>query len=316
MPAPATPWSHAKVTFGTPRDLLQGRAGTLSIKVTPFFDNGVTRLTWAATGDPVFIVGQIDPSDSEGRYTIYLPHVDQDGFHGPTGQPIKGWKYQVDITATIAGTTFATYTKIIQPIVGQGAENAPIDGDLLPDLGGTIPQTSISVPAVTSVAGRTGIVTVEHLVAALDGLIGGGAPEDHTHPISDVDQLQETIDALTALINGRALTSHTHSIAQVTNLQSALDALSAAINQRVGLSAHEALVARVTALETAQATMQTALDTKPRMVLRNADGSWPAVPTDPAYSIIYGDLTDLEPSDPPSYRAGKDFILDPGATVV
>lgn len=63
------------------------------------------------------------------------------------------------------------------------------------------------------------------------------ASESHTHSISDVTNLQSTLDgkqpkgdyatskALTDGLAGKANTSHTHAVADVTNLQTALDSL-------------------------------------------------------------------------------------------
>jgi hypothetical protein len=45
---------------------------------------------------------------------------------------------------------------------------------------------------------------------------GGGQAGPHTHPISEVDNLQTELD-------GKAASSHTHTIANVTNLQTSLD---------------------------------------------------------------------------------------------
>lgn len=45
------------------------------------------------------------------------------------------------------------------------------------------------------------------------------APSAHTHPISDVTNLQTTIDAINTAIAGKAATVHTHTAAQITDHQ-------------------------------------------------------------------------------------------------
>jgi hypothetical protein len=63
----------------------------------------------------------------------------------------------------------------------------------------------------------------------------GGSGGPHTHPISDVTNLQTTLD-------GKAASSHTHAIGDVTSLQSALDGKAA--------SSHVHAIADVTNLQT------------------------------------------------------------------
>ena len=58
-----------------------------------------------------------------------------------------------------------------------------------------------------------GISDIANLQSSLDGK----ASKSHTHAISDVTNLQSAL-------NGKANSSHTHSISQITNLQTSLDA--------------------------------------------------------------------------------------------
>lgn len=125
-------------------------------------------------------------------------------------------------------------------------------------------------------------------------------PSTHTHTTGNVTGLDAALAAkadaaattsalagkadaaaTTSALAGKAATSHTHAVANVTGLQTALDG-----KQPAG--------------------------SYPVMLLRNPDGSWPGLPSPVPPSIIWGDLTELAPSDPPAFREDKDVLLDPG----
>lgn len=76
-------------------------------------------------------------------------------------------------------------------------------------------------------------------------------PAGHTHPISDIINLQSTLTSLQTQIDGKAALSHTHTIGNVTGLQTALDG-------KAALS-HSHVIADTTGL-------QTALDAKADLV--------------------------------------------------
>jgi len=206
MPAPNTPWSQALVTLGVPLDLLDGSAGTVQVKVTPFVGPSASpvpenqaRLIWAATGDPVFITGRNIASDTGGAWQFYLPHVDQPGFIGPNGGPASMWSYQLEIIATVKGHTFKPYYKVVQPLVGQ--EN--IDLDLVPD-GEAIPGVTAPQPVVSSIAGLTGIIDAESLA----GIVGEGVVPDDAEPslfkmaVTDLAQRIPSVDPETGQLPG------------------------------------------------------------------------------------------------------------------
>lgn len=104
-----------------------------------------------------------------------------------------------------------------QAITGAGVYVKPANGIPKADLEATVQasltkaDTALQSAPVTSVAGRTGAIT---LTNADVGLANVDNTTDANKPISNATQ--------TAL-NGKAATSHTHTISDVTNLQSTLD---------------------------------------------------------------------------------------------
>jgi hypothetical protein len=54
-------------------------------------------------------------------------------------------------------------------------------------------------------------------------LVNGKADAEHSHEISDVTNLQSSLDAINNSISGKANTSHSHAISDVANLQNTLD---------------------------------------------------------------------------------------------
>lgn len=123
--------------------------------------------------------------------------------------------------------------------------------------------------AVDSVNGQTGVVV-------LTAANVGAAATTHSHAISDVTNLQTSL-------NGKAATSHTHSISDVTNLQTSLNGKAAA--------SHTHAIADVTNLQTSlDAKAGTAVFTSTANGLTplsgggtanflRADGTWAQPPT-------------------------------------
>lgn len=185
MPAPQTPWSQALVSVSPPRDHF-GEYGTVSVSYRPVVGvAGKQRLLWAATGEAVFVTGRAISEQSDAA-TFWLPHVDQNGFRDTSGAVIKNWHYVVTVTARFGDTVVESYTQTVQPLVGQGTELAPIDLDLVPS-GGPVAPVLTPQATVTSVGGRTGPVTVDHLEDMLEGRLGGGGGPGASGPEADVN---------------------------------------------------------------------------------------------------------------------------------
>lgn len=137
------------ITFGSDVDFAGGPV-SVSIVATPTHD-----LVWKTTGQRV-LAFPISANAAEGvPGSISLPVVDQDGFADGEGNDFTMWAYTLKVTYTGAGGK-ETVTKAVQPLSGQSS----LDFDLLPT-GQITSGVSATIPAVLSVNGDTGNVTVD-----------------------------------------------------------------------------------------------------------------------------------------------------------
>ncbi len=120
-----------------------------------------------------------------------------------------------------------------------------------------------------------------HIADTVDSLttvVNGKAPTAHTHPISDITNLQINLDA-------KSPTTHTHAIGDITSLQTSLDGKA--------LMSHTHVIGDVTGL-------QTALDSKSAMGHTHAMSditnlvSSLAGKSDTSHTHIIGDVTGLQ----------------------
>jgi hypothetical protein len=79
--------------------------------------------------------------------------------------------------------------------------------------------------------------------------LNGKADEEHSHAISEVDELQSTLDEIENSISEKANTSHSHAISDVTNLQTTLDGINGSISGKAD-SEHSHAISDITDLET------------------------------------------------------------------
>ncbi|QRY40841.1 hypothetical protein JVX92_00670 [Microbacterium hominis] len=123
----------------------------VSLTVVPIF-TGTDAVTWAADGTSLLPVTQFY-KEGGGANSIRLPVVDQPGWVDGGQNPYTGWVYK--ITESINGVTKPQRTKFYAPVMGQTFA----DFDLIPD--GSIGHPMVgNAPAVTSVNGQTGAVTI------------------------------------------------------------------------------------------------------------------------------------------------------------
>lgn len=141
-----------------------GNAVIASVSVKPNFGTNVTRIIWQASGQPLYNFTETFTAAGGSPVTFTLPFVNQAGFRDPAGNAFTMWSYTITVVVSdAANKNTVTYTQTLQPLTGQNI----IDLDLLADTTPGAP-TATNVPAVLSVNGQTGNVTVT-------GGGGGGA---------------------------------------------------------------------------------------------------------------------------------------------
>lgn len=120
----------------------------------------------------------IGPTSPGGRLEFSVVPVDTEGFIDvATGEAVTYWVYILTATFrwkdTLDGKPRTeTITKSFQPLT----EHADLDLDLVPDDAVPLPAMYLPVPAVTSVAGHTGVVTTAQLADELaDSFDAAGA---------------------------------------------------------------------------------------------------------------------------------------------
>ena len=153
--------SQAQVTWGAWLGFF-GQDANGTVTVEPLLGGNARSIVWAATGQPLVASAQTVTFGAGQAASFHVPHVDQAGFIDGTGNAFSGWSYRAAAQVKVGAAT-VTFTKVFQAQVGQ----ASINLDLIPD--GTMgAPSSAPLPAVLSVNGSTGHVTVE-------GGGGGGA---------------------------------------------------------------------------------------------------------------------------------------------
>lgn len=151
-------------------------------------------LIWQPTGTPLVQTDRVVDLDEAGMATVTLPATDQTGFVDGSQQPVTRWTYRVTTSLTGVAT---------QP---PPADIALLEGAPVVDLDLLVPVPSstgvvVSRPEVLSVAGASGVVTVQQLINALNaaGFTGGGGSGGGT----DVEVVRDTI---AAALRGTGLT--------------------------------------------------------------------------------------------------------------
>jgi hypothetical protein len=109
-------------------------------------------------------------------------------------------------------------------LLSGNSANTPITGDIYMDSGKSVRGALIGNASTATTLQNARTLKVGDTGKSFNGSANvswtlgeiGAAPASHTHAISNVTNLQTTLD-------GKAASSHTHTIANVTNLQSSLD---------------------------------------------------------------------------------------------
>lgn len=191
--------SLATITIGAGRTMFGTPPKLISATVTPIFV-GTPHVVHAASGWAFYPSPQTFRVENGEELTFELPHVNAEGWRDTAGNEFpallesgerdRGWAYHAKFTVIGGSGQDAIphrYEKVFQPLVGQ---TGPLDLDLVPD--GRI-GTPVSAPmaVVSSIAGLTGAVTVEQLLAI--GL--GGLDEDDVEALAIVAADQAVLDA-------------------------------------------------------------------------------------------------------------------------
>lgn len=182
--------STATISWGSLGDFF-GNAASIVVTVKPLLGGDAKHVVWAATGQSLMQFNMESIAGAGEAATWQSPHVDQTGFIDGSGSAFTGWSYRADALVKI-GKQSLSFTKFYQVMVGQNS----VDLDLVPD--GTVAAPSSSpLPSVLSVAGLTGAISAEDLLAELDIDATGldeAALADYlaTHEAYDLDRVDDT----------------------------------------------------------------------------------------------------------------------------
>lgn len=145
------------VTFGSAVSFVGAPA---KIEATLMADRTIVH---AATGMSVWSGDDQVTAVSGSFLTFAVPVVDQAGFVDASGAAVTSWFYTLTGRITFENGKTANFSRNFQVFHGQ----TNVDLDLVPD-GPVLPGASAPSATVYSVAGHSGLVTVEQLAAALD----------------------------------------------------------------------------------------------------------------------------------------------------
>lgn len=177
------------LTFSNPITFLGNDATRTEITV-----QATSSLVWSATGQPIDDFAELVNPGEGMPGSLTVPFVDQPGFTDQTGNAFTMWAYIVT-RRTFFGSSMKTVKKNWQPLIGQDV----IDFDNLP--GGQISlPVAVPVAAVTSVAGRTGVIGAQPLADALAEYLP--APELTTEAIDAALPARLSEEELAAAIAG------------------------------------------------------------------------------------------------------------------
>lgn len=153
--------SLAHITVGRAFDFF-GTDAQITVKVTPILGGNAKRIVWTATGELLANFAGTFAGTVAEQVEFDVPHVDQAGFVDGTGDEFTMWFYRAEISLLIGRQT-VQYQQDFQVLVGQD----DVDLDLVPDASIGAP-VSVTIPAVLSVAGLTGVVTADELADAIE----------------------------------------------------------------------------------------------------------------------------------------------------
>ena len=139
----------ATVTFGKETDLL-GENAAVTLRVQPSH-----RILWAASGEYINDF-EVEVEAAEGVVgSFVVPHTDQAGFVDEAGNAITNWYYTVSGSVR-RGRSAKAYRKVFQVT----SDVTTMDLDTIPTNGNVVATGSAPVPAVSSVDGNTGAVSL------------------------------------------------------------------------------------------------------------------------------------------------------------
>lgn len=153
--------SLATIRVGKAFDFF-GAEAQITVKVTPILGGTAKRIVWEATGDLLANFAGTFTGTVGDEVEFDVPHVDQAGFVDGSGDEFTMWFYRAEISLLIGRQT-VQYQQDFQVIVGQD----DVDLDLVPDTSIGEPVT-VTIPPVTSVAGFTGVVTLDDIVGGVE----------------------------------------------------------------------------------------------------------------------------------------------------
>lgn len=139
----------ATVTFGPYMDDAGApRSGTVVFRTS-------SKRVWTATGEVIMPRALTVTLNGSGAGSIVLPATDQPGFSDGAGNSVTNWTYTADDQLTGSNSARRTFM-----LPTGGVDDLTVDLDLLTPVTSTT-GTTVALPSVLSVDGRTGVVVLD-----------------------------------------------------------------------------------------------------------------------------------------------------------
>ena len=126
---------------------------------------------------------------------------------------------------------------------------------------GLTSDDNFNVSVDTSVISEVGHKHIISDVTGLNNELSSKSPLNHTHDISSIDDLKDTIDSINSNIENKSDIGHTHVLSSIDNLQSTIDGINNSINNKANII-HSHEISDITQLDAEIKQVKTSLNNK------------------------------------------------------